>query len=140
MTTIAMGTMTPHFLYQAARREAEAHRQELNDRHGRQGRQVSDVSAATAFGDEAISEWNRLHWWQWVCDRVLEHVRGDVFWAELDANRFAVWRNARGQFRAVAEEITSLRDALAGQLNELAFNERQAMEDRLADLVNRLLD
>ncbi|MGE0433491.1 MAG: hypothetical protein AB7K09_12895 [Planctomycetota bacterium] len=120
--------MDSQCLYQAARLEAEAYRVALAGRAG------------SGFGDEAISEWNRLHWWSWVCDRVLEHVRGDVFWAELDASRFAAWRDANGSFSRIADEIRSLRDRLAGPLDELAFDVRQRMEDRLAELVNQLLD
>ncbi len=122
--------MVEQSLYQAARLEAERYRDQLTQRMG------------DAFGAEAISEWNRTHWWAWACERVLEHVRGEVFWPEFDASRFATFRLGHGHpkggdIQAIAHQIQHLRDRMDEP--NLGFRERRHLEERLGDLVNRLL-
>lgn len=117
--------MAERSLYQAAHAEAVRYREQVAVRMG------------APFGDEAISEWNRLHWWQWACERVLEHVRGDVFWAEFDAARFASIHAGERAVVQLAADIQTIREHL--DQPDLDFRDRRLFEERLADLVNQLL-
>lgn len=90
------------------------------------------------MGTQAVAEWNRLHWWRWVCGRVLEHVRGEVFWQELEGNRFAAYSDRPDLLRPVTDEIVRIQERLA--MNGLVpHEERRSLEIRLAELVNQLL-
>lgn len=42
------------------------------------------------LGDSAIEDWHRRFWHRFVRERWIQHIRGEVFWPELDNNDFDI--------------------------------------------------
>lgn len=81
---------------------------------------------------------NRAGWWQWVSMRVIQHLMGESMWVELDPAKFAMLRLGNGHYAATRTEL----DALQTRLNadaDLRERDRQAIEERLAAILNKLL-
>jgi len=116
-----------HSLYRSAHEEAREHMRRL----------VGDLGASAADG--ALSEWNRDHWWRWAAERVLQHVRGDAFWAELGHRTFATVTQENHDGLEVLARIEALTPDLEDD-ELLDFKARQRAMSEWADLINRLLD
>ena len=67
-----------HSLYHHAREEALRHKW------------IESEKAGHDLGDEPITEWNRRYWWRWCRARWLEHIQGEVFWREYEAECYGL--------------------------------------------------
>jgi hypothetical protein len=48
---------------------------------------IASEKAGQDLGEEAICEWLDRHWKGWCRERWLEHLQGEVCWAEFDADK-----------------------------------------------------
>ena len=119
--------MQEESIYRAARLEASSYASELAERMGAQ------------FEESAPTEWNRDHWWSWAADRVVQHITGEVFWAELSKETFASVSNETPERQEKLDQLTEIRNRLQSD-GLMEFAEREDLFERWAELVNRLLD
>jgi len=64
--------MTPRSLFCESLSEAERHKY------------IESEKARRDLGPEAIEDWQRRFWTQWLRHRWVEHLMGDVCWEEFD--------------------------------------------------------
>jgi hypothetical protein len=87
----------------------------------------------------AVGQWNRDEWWRWVSRRILEHVRGEVFWLELGRTSFASVTGENPERGKVLEDVLALESGLDDPALE-NFDRRRRTMAEWAGLLNRLLD
>ena len=51
---------------------------------------IESEKAQRDLGQRAIEDWHHLHWRKWCRARWIEHLRGHVFWIELDRGDFGI--------------------------------------------------
>lgn len=119
--------MDRHSLYREAKKQAESYRDQLVERLGRK------------FADEAKTEWNRDHWWTWAAGRVIQHLLGECYWIELEAEKFASISKETPERLQMMEALNDVQGKLASD-SLLPFEEKSELLKERAELVNRLLD
>jgi hypothetical protein len=90
--------MTTHSIYAEARREADAFKWIESERAGRD------------LGEEALRCWARRYWRPFLRARLLEHLLGRRFWAELDRGEGDFGGLAGHEAGPGAEVLRMLRD------------------------------
>ena len=66
---------------------------------------IESEKAGYDLGEEALKRWVRQYWHQYLRARLLEHLEGRVFWAELDRNDFGLLRRAFPEDRPLLDQI-----------------------------------
>lgn len=51
---------------------------------------IESEKAGYDIGDRAIEDWHRQYWHQFVRERWIQHIRGEIFWRELDNDDFGI--------------------------------------------------
>ena len=82
-------------LFEEATREAHIHKWLESEKAGH------DV------GDDAIADWHQRYWHAFTRERWVQHLRGEVFWNELDNNDFGLVVNRFHDNRELVDRITS---------------------------------
>jgi hypothetical protein len=70
----------PRSLYADAQDEADKHKW------------IRSQEAGRDLGEEAVRDWVRQHWHDYLKARWLEHIQGARFWIELERSTFGVLR------------------------------------------------
>jgi hypothetical protein len=70
---------------------------------------IESERAGFDLGQEALQRWVRLFWKDYLRARLIEHLEGRVFWAELDKNDF-------GLLKYAFQDDPSLRDRIVDRL------------------------
>jgi hypothetical protein len=60
-------------------------------------------------------------WHQWVCARLMEHLRGEQYWEELDRGDFALMRHDWHEDQALVREVVARVAAGAGVVAVLVW-------------------
>lgn len=60
------------------------------------------------LGDQAIEDWHRRYWHKFVRERWLQHIRGQVFWLELDNNDFNILNTDFPDCPELCERVISI--------------------------------
>ncbi len=55
---------------------------------------IESERAGFDLGEEALKRWVRLFWKDYLRARLIEHLEGRVFWAELDRDDFGLLKNS----------------------------------------------
>src|SRR6266568_5391507 len=55
---------------------------------------IESERAGFDLGEEALKRWVRLFWKDYLRARLIEHLDGRVFWAELDRDDFGLLKNS----------------------------------------------
>jgi len=82
-------------LFEEATREAHIHKWLESEKAGRD------------LGDEAIADWHKRHWHAFTRERWVQHLRGEVFWNELDNNDFGFFASRFHDNRELVDRIAS---------------------------------
>ena len=72
---------------------------------------IESEKAGYDIGDGAIEDWYRRFWHSFVRERWIQHIRGEVFWRELDNDDFGILNN---EFADCGEQV----DAITGMLEK----------------------
>jgi len=88
---------------------------------------------------EAAEEWNRMFFWRWAAHRVIQHVRGEVYWNELGRGSFASVTGENPERGKVVERVLALESGLDDPALEDFARTRRVMAE-WAELLNQLLD
>lgn len=87
------GQAVAYSVYADSLREAEAYKWIESEKAGRD------------LGEEALKRWVRQYWHQYLRARLIEHLEGKVFWAELDQNDFGLLKRAFPEDRILLDRI-----------------------------------
>lgn len=60
------------------------------------------------LGDAAIEDWYRHFWNKFVRERWIQHIRGDIYWPELDNNDFALLQNELTDCKPQVDKIIEI--------------------------------
>lgn len=60
------------------------------------------------LGDSAIEDWYRHFWNKFVRERWIQHIRGDIYWPELDNNDFALLQNELTDCKPQVDKIIEI--------------------------------
>lgn len=66
---------------------------------------IESEKAGRDLGEEALKRWVRQYWNQYLRARLIEHLEGKVFWAELDQNDFGLLKRAFPDDRFLLDRI-----------------------------------
>ncbi len=66
---------------------------------------IASEKAGRDLGESAISQWLDHHWKGWCRERWLEHLRGQICWAEFDRREFCALRDNFHGDRALLEKV-----------------------------------
>lgn len=66
---------------------------------------IASERAGRDLGDEAIRQWVRDHWWNYLRARWLEHLQGTCFWTELDRGDFGLIQRAFQDRKPLLDQI-----------------------------------
>lgn len=69
---------------------------------------IESERAGHDLGDTAIEDWYRRFWNQFVRERWVQHIRGEVFWPELDNHDFGIVRSEFADCKPQLEEIIGI--------------------------------
>ncbi len=83
-------------LFEEASREAYSHKWIESEKSGHD------------LGDTAIEDWYRHFWNQFVRERWIQHVRGEVYWPELDNNDFAILEREFEDYHPQIDQILAI--------------------------------
>jgi Response regulator containing CheY-like receiver, AAA-type ATPase, and DNA-binding domains len=83
-------------LFEEASREAYRHKWIESEKSGHD------------LGDTAIEDWYRRFWNKFVRERWIQHVRGEVYWPELDNNDFALLQNEFEDYHPQIDDIVAI--------------------------------
>lgn len=66
---------------------------------------IASERAGRDLGEDAIRQWVREHWWDYLRARWLEHLQGTCYWAELDRGDFGVVQQKFQDQKALLDQI-----------------------------------
>ena len=66
---------------------------------------IASERAGRDLGEDAIRQWVREHWWDYLRARWLEHLQGSCFWTELDRGDFGLIQRAFQDRKALLQQI-----------------------------------
>lgn len=66
---------------------------------------IESEKAGYDIGDGAIEDWYRRFWHKFVRERWIQHIRGEVFWLELDNDDFGIVEREFQDCLALTEQI-----------------------------------
>ena len=69
---------------------------------------IESEKAGYDIGDVAIEDWHRRFWHKFVRERWIEHIRGKVFWRELDNDDFGILNKEFEDCREQSEAIVAM--------------------------------
>ena len=69
---------------------------------------IESEKAGYDIGDSAIEDWHRRFWHQFVRERWIQHIRGEVFWRELDNDDFAILQKEFDDCREQTDAIVKM--------------------------------
>jgi CheY-like chemotaxis protein len=69
---------------------------------------IESEKAGYNIGDGAIEDWHRRFWHKFVRERWLQHIRGQVFWRELDNDDFGILNREFEDCREQSEAIAAM--------------------------------
>ncbi|MCD8351245.1 MAG: response regulator [Planctomycetaceae bacterium] len=69
---------------------------------------IESEKAGYDIGDGAIEDWHRRFWHKFVRERWIQHIKGSVFWRELDNNDFGILVKEFEHCREQADAIVSM--------------------------------
>ncbi len=91
------------------------------------------------IGDPAIEDWYRKYWNKFVRERWIQHIRGEIFWPELDNHDFSLLANEFQDCRELVDKIVGILEQGGENLDivQWAINENQDM-DQVMNILSRL--
>lgn len=69
---------------------------------------IESEKAGHDIGDNAIEDWHRRFWHKFVRERWIQHIRGQVFWRELDNDDFGILNREFDDCRETADTIVNM--------------------------------
>jgi hypothetical protein len=66
---------------------------------------IVSEKAGYDLGEQAIHQWVRDHWWNYLRARWIEHLHGTYFWTELDRDDFGLIRRDFQDCKPLLEQI-----------------------------------
>lgn len=69
---------------------------------------IESEKAGYDIGDSAIEDWHHHFWHHFVRERWIQHIRGELFWRELDNNDFGILDKEFGGCREQSDAIVSM--------------------------------
>ncbi len=69
---------------------------------------IESEKAGYDIGDGAIEDWHRRYWHQFVRERWIQHIRGEIFWRELDNDDFAILERDFLDCRELSKTIAAM--------------------------------
>ncbi len=88
--------VTVKSIFEEASREAHSHKW------------IESERAGYDIGDAAIEDWHRRFWHRFVRERWIQHIRGEIYWRELDNNDFAILQKEFDDCREQSDAIASM--------------------------------
>ena len=88
--------VTVRSIFEEASREAYQHKW------------IESEKAGYDIGDVAIEDWHRRFWHRFVRERWIQHIKGEIFWRELDNNDFGVLNKEFGDCREITDNIVAM--------------------------------
>lgn len=114
-------------IFEEASREAHRHKW------------IESEKAGFDIGDGAIEDWHRLYWNKFVRERWIQHIRGEIYWRELDNNDFGIMKGEFMRSRPEASAIVDMLEKGGENLDivQWAVGAGQDM-DTVLDILNKL--
>ncbi len=69
---------------------------------------IESEKAGYDIGDVAIEDWHRRFWHKFVRERWIQHIRGSVFWRELDNDDFGILNKEFEDCREQSDAIVAM--------------------------------
>ncbi len=69
---------------------------------------IESERAGYDIGDKAIEDWHRRYWHRFIRERWIQHIRGQVFWRELDNSDFGILHREFDDCRELADTIVAM--------------------------------
>lgn len=69
---------------------------------------IESEKAGYDIGDVAIEDWHRRFWHKFVRERWIQHIRGEVFWRELDNDDFGILKKEFADSRDESDAIVTM--------------------------------
>lgn len=100
---------------------------------------IESEKAGYDIGDGAIEDWHRNFWHHFVRERWIQHIRGEIFWRELDNNDFGILHKEFADSRELCDAIVSMLEKGGENLDiiQWAIDTRQDM-DTVLHILGRL--
>ena len=108
--------MEPLSVYTEGEREAEKHKW------------IESEKAGHDLGEDAIRQWVRAHWWDYLRARWVEHLEGRRFWVELDRNDFGLLQRQFWGNRILLDRILDRVKVGWENLNIIAWAQEWGMD------------
>lgn len=78
---------------------------------------IESEKAGYDIGDGAIEDWHRRFWHHFVRERWIQHIKGEVFWRELDNNDFGILQKEFQDCREQSDAIVAMLEKGAENLD-----------------------
>lgn len=69
---------------------------------------IESEKAGYDIGDVAIEDWHRRFWHKFVREHWIQHIRGEVFWRELDNDDFGILKKEFADSREESDAIVTM--------------------------------
>jgi len=114
-------------LFEEATREAHRHKW------------IESEKAGCDLGDAAISDWHQRYWHSFTRERWVQHLRGEVFWKELDNNDFGLLASRFHDNKELVNRIASKIETGGENLDIIEWAVAQGMDvSGVVDVLKRL--
>ncbi|MDR1535532.1 MAG: response regulator [Planctomycetota bacterium] len=100
---------------------------------------IESEKAGYDMGDAAIEDWHRRFWHKFVRERWIQHIRGEVYWFELDNDDCALLNREFKECRELAARIVEKLENGGENLDIIQWAVDEGREvDRVLAILNRL--
>ena len=109
------------------------------EKAAREHKWLASEKAGRDLGDEAVREWTKSYWLRFYRWRFVQHLRGEVFWAEFDSRSYGI---VSGKLAAPRELLDQMLDQVRDGAENLQLilwaQERGMPGDKVIEILEAL--
>ena len=109
------------------------------EKAAREHKWLASEKAGRDLGEEAVQEWTKSYWLRFYRWRFVQHLRGEVFWAEFDSRSYGIVTGRLAAPRELLDQILDqVRDGAENLQLILWAQERGLPGDKVIEILEAL--